>query len=366
MIKELSLTLVVFGLVLGEAVSSDAIAQSGSQRLIQAAQKAEEINNRYEGDVNYWNMQPAGDGLLKVEKAFNDRFKLKIKLKQTPMTSAEVGNRFVVSAQAGRPAEGDVTIVSPPTLSILRQKNLLEDFDWTGILGKDLAELQRRVAIVPPEYRNKALEIYHLVYIVAYRTDRLKKEELPKSWEELTNPKWAGRFAVANVGYPFNYFLSLPGWNEQKVLNLVRGIRDNRAVFVKGSPGGAAALQSGEVSLAINSVGNIEELKAKGIPVDWVALPGTILAQKTLIVPKGAPHPNLAHLFGAWLTTEGRGLYEGITKDGLAWPDENSLLASKLKQLGLTSNDFVLIDTAEKDALAAKMIKPIGEIYLGR
>jgi ABC-type Fe3+ transport system substrate-binding protein len=366
MIKHLSLTLVVLSFVLGEVVTGIAIAQSVSQRLIQAALKAEEINNRYEGDVNYWNTQPAGNELLKLEKAFNDRFKLKIKLKQTPLTSAEVGNRFVVSAQAGRPAEGDVTVVSPPTLSILRQRNLLEDFDWNGILGKDLPELQKRVAIVPPEYRNKALEIYHLVYIVAYRTDRLKKEELPKTWEDLTNPKWAGRFAVANVGYPFNYFLSLPGWNEQKVLNLVRAIRDNRAVFVKGSPGAAAALQSGEVSLAINSVGNIEELKAKGIPVDWVALPGTILAQKTLIVPKGAAHPNLAHLFGAWLTTEGRGLYEGITKDGLAWPDENSLLASRLKQLGLTNNDFVLIDTAEKDALAAKMIKPIGDIYLGR
>lgn len=366
MSKHMSPRLVVVALILAGAFIGNALAQSGSQRLIQAALKAEEINNRYEGDINYWNTQPAGSELFKVEKAFNDRFKLRIKLKQTPMTSAEVGNRFVVSAQAGRPAEGDVTVVSPPTLSILRQKNLLEDFDWNGTLGKDLPELQKRVAIVPPEYRNKALEIYHLVYIVAYRTDRLKKEELPKSWEELANPKWAGRFAVANVGYPFNYFLSLPGWNEQKLLKLVRSIRDNRAVFVKGSPGAAAALQSGEVSLAVNSVGNIEELKAKGIPVDWIALPGTILAQKTLLVPKGAAHPNLAHLFGAWLTTEGRGLYEGITKDGLAWPDENSLLATRLKQLGITSNDYVLIDTAEKDALAAKMIKSIREIYLGK
>jgi ABC-type Fe3+ transport system substrate-binding protein len=265
-----------------------------------------------------------------------------------------------------RRAEGDITVITPPTLADLQQINLLEEFDWNTALGKDFPELQRRVNIVPPEYRNKALEIYHLVYIIAYRTDRLKKEELPRSWEELTNPKWAGRFAVANVGYPFNYFLSVPGWNEQRVLDLAKAVRDNRAVFVKGSPGGAAALQSGEVSLAINSVGNIEELKAKGIPVDWIALPGTVLAQKTLIVPKGAPHVNLARLFGAWLTTEGRGLYENITKDGLAWPEENSLLASKLKQLGLRGSDLTLIDTAEKDALAAKMLKKIREIYLGR
>ncbi len=366
MMPYIGVVLVTLALVLGEAPANVLIAQTGSQRMIQAALKAEEINSRYEGDINYWITQPESNGLLKLEEAFNNRFKLKVKLKQTPLTSAEVGNRFVLSAQAGRPAEGDITVISPPTLSVLRQNNLLEDFDWTGILGKDFPELQKRVNMVPAEYRNKALEIYHLVYIVAYRTDRLKKEELPKTWEELTNPKWAGRFAVANVGYPFNYFLSLPGWNEQKVLNLVRGIRDNRAVFVKGSPGGAAALQSGDVPLAINSVGNIEELKAKGIPVDWIALPGTILAQKTLVVPKGAPHANMAHLFGAWLTTDGRGLYESITKDGLAWPDENSLLATRLKQLGLSNNDFVLIDTAEKDALAAKMIKQIREIYLGR
>jgi ABC-type Fe3+ transport system substrate-binding protein len=257
-------------------------------------------------------------------------------------------------------------VISPPALNNFRQNNLLQDLDWIAALGKELPELQRRVNIIPPEYRNKALEIYHLVYIIAYRTDQLKKDELPKTWEELANPKWSGRVAVANVGYPFNYFLSLPGWNEQRVLKLVRAIRDNGAVFVKGSPGGAVALQSGEVSLATNSVGNIEELKAKGLPVDWVALPGTILAQKTLIVPKGAPHANMARLFGAWLTTDGRGLYENITKDGLAWPEENSLLASKLKQLGLRPADMVLIDTPEKDALAAKMIKQIQGIYLGR
>ena len=366
MIKRSTFILAVLALVLADTAISRVVAQTGSQRMIQAALKAEEINSRFEGDINYWITQPESNGLLKLEEAFNNRFKLKIKLKQTPLTSAEVGNRFILSAQAGRPVEADVTVISPPALSVLRQNNLLEDFDWNGVLGKDFPEIQKRVSIVPPEYRNKALEIYHLVYIVAYRTDHLKKEELPKTWEEFTNPKWAGRFAVANVGYPFNYFLSLPGWNEQKLLNLVRRIRDNQAVFVKGSPGGAAALQSGEVSLAINSVGNIEELKAKGIPVDWVALPGTILAQKTLVVPKGAPHTNLAHLFGAWLTTEGRGMYENITKDGLAWPDENSLLANKLKQLGLGNNDFTLIDTAEKDALAAKMIKQIQGIYLGR
>ncbi|MBI2988986.1 MAG: extracellular solute-binding protein [Deltaproteobacteria bacterium] len=366
MVKYLVSFLAVLGLVSEGAPASLLAAESGSQRLIKAAQKSEELNSRFEGDINYWTTEPSGNDLLKVEEAFNKRFKLKVKLKQTPLTSVEVANRFVVSAQAGRPAEGDITINSPPTLIVLRQNGFMEDFDWSGVFSQEFPEIQRRINRIPPQYRNKALEIYHLVYVIGYRADRLKKDELPKTWEELANPKWAGRFAVANQGYPFNYLLSVPGWDEQKMLNLARAIRDNRAVFVKGGPGGAAALQSGDVSLAVGSAGNFEEVRARGIPVDWVALPGTIMTQKNLVVPKGAPHINLARLFGAWLTTEGRELFETVTKDGLAWPEENSLLASKLRQLGLRDSDFILIDTAEKDELGAKMMKKIRSIYLGK
>lgn len=356
----------ILGTILGITSRDLRAAESGSQQVIKAALKAEELNGRYEGEINYWASDPRGSGILKLEEAFNRRFKLKVKLKQTPLRSAEVANRFVVAAQAGRPAEGDITVISPPSLAVLRKNGLLEDFDWIGVLEREFPEIQKRVNVIPPEFRNKALELYHLVYIIAYRTDRLKKEELPKRWEELTDPKWAGRFAVANAGYPFNYFLSVPGWNEQKVLNLAKAVRDNRAVFVKGSPGVAAALQTGEVSLGITSVGNVEEMKAKGIPMDWVALPGLVLAQKSLTIPKGAPHTNLARLFGAWLTTEGRALFENLTKDGLAWPEEKSLLANKIKTLGLRTDDFVLIDTVEKDELAEKTLKAIQRIYLGK
>jgi len=356
----------ILGTILGITSRDLRAAESGSQQVIKAALKAEEINSRYEGDINYWTTEPSSKELVKLEEAFNKRFKLKVKLKHTPIRSAEVANRFVVTTQAGRPAEGDITIISPPALSALSKNGLLEEFDWVGVLGKEFPEIQRRVNTIPAEYRNKALEMYHLVYIIAYRTDRLKKEELPKTWEEFTDPKWAGRFAVANAGYPFNYFLSVPGWNEQRVLNLTRAIRDNRAVFVKGSPGVAAALQSGEASLGITSVGNVEEMKAKGMPMDWTALPGLVLAQKSLTIPKGAPHANLARLFGGWLTTEGRELFENITRDGLAWSEENSLLAKKLKELGLRSGDLTLIDTPEKDELAEKMLKTIQRLYLGR
>ncbi|MBI2987410.1 MAG: extracellular solute-binding protein [Deltaproteobacteria bacterium] len=356
----------MLGIIFGINPQELRAAETGSQRIIQAALKAEELNGRHEGEINYWTNSPSGRELLKLEEAFDKRFKLKVKIRQTPITSSEVVNRFVVTGQAGRPPEGDITVLGPPQLFGLHQNGLLEEFDWNGVFGKDFPEIQRRVNTVPAALRNKALELYHLVYVIGYRTDRLKREQLPKTWEEFAAPKWAGRFAAPSGGQPFGYFLSAPGWNEQKVLNLAKAVRDNRAVFVKGSPGVAAALQSGEASLGLTSVGNVEEMKAKGVPMDWIALPGLILAPKSLTVPKGAPHVNLARLFGAWVTTEGRELFESLTKDGLAWPEENSLLAKKLKELGLGSSDYALVDTPEKDAAAGKMLTTIQRLYLGK
>lgn len=82
-----------------------------------------------------------------------------------------------------------------------------------------------------------------------------------------------------------------------------------------------------------------------------------------LIIPKGAPHPNVARLCAAWITTEGRSLFENLTRNGLAWADEDSFLARRLKQYG---TKYVSIERKEQERLMAEARQKIVQLYLGK
>lgn len=356
------LILLTLGMIFG-AKPTVVVAESGSRQIIKAAMAAGELNSKRQGEIHFWSNTPTDKNLLKLQKAFNRRFELRVKIKRTPLKSVQFANRIVVSAQAGKKPEGDMGVVSPPSVAVVLSRGLVEDFDWVGTFGKEFPLIKRRVERVPPAFRNKVLDLYHLVYVLAYRTDRLKPEDLPKRWEDLSNPKWSGRAAVADKGYPFNYFTSVPGWSEKRIFELAGKIRDNKLIFAKGSPGVAAALETGEASLGVTTVGNVEHGKAKGVPLDWFVVPGIPLVQKLITIPKGAPNVNLARLFAAWVSTEGRSLFEEVTKDGMAWPDEDSVMAKRIKELGLK---LTPIDTLEKAKVGNKLRKKINKIYLGK
>ena len=365
MTKHIFSAFVALGLVGALTPAAIRAADTGSQRMIEAAVKAGELDSARRGEIRYWSNTPADKDLSEIGKAFNTRFRLNVEVKGLPISAMDVVNRLAVSAQARQAADGDVMLFSPSSLYWLHQRNLLESFGWVEVFGQEFPDIRRRVDRLGPHFRNKALELYHLVYVIGYRTDRVKKEELPKTWADLANPKWSGRVAVANAGSPFSYLAVFPSWGEQKALELARGLKGNGAIIVKGSPGVAAALESGEATLGVSTVGNLEFSKAKGAPVDWIMVPGVVVNPKNLTIAKGAPHTNLARLFVAWLSTQGRPLFEQLTRDGLAWPDEDSSLAKRIKQVG-GGGDLLVMDTHEKEEIGQKNAQRITKLYMAQ
>jgi len=363
--RHVVLLLATIGAVAGMRPMSLPAADTGTQRMIDAALKAGELDGTRKGEVRYWSNSPTGKELSEIEKTFNKRFGLNVEVRGLPINSVDVVNRLIVSAQAKQPVDGDVMLLSPASLYLLHQKRLLEAYGWTEIFGKEFPDMKRRVDRLAPEFRNQGLELYHLVYVIAYRTDRVKKDELPKAWGDLADSKWAGRVAIPNSGAPFSYLAAFPSWGEKKAVELAKSIKGNRAITAKGSPAVAATLESGEAALGITTVGNVEFSKAKGVPVDWTVVPGIVVNPKNLAVAKGAPHSNLARLFIAWLSTEGRPVFEKVTRDGLAWPDEDSFLAKHIKQLGV-GGDLLVMDTYEKDEIGQRTWQKLSKIYMGQ
>jgi hypothetical protein len=71
----------------------------------------------------------------------------------------------------------------------------------------------------------------------------------------------------------------------------------------------------------------------------------------------------LARLWAAWITTEGRPLFEGLTRNGLVWPDEDSFLSGRIRRYG---TKYVSIETKEQERVMADARQKIVQIYLGK
>jgi iron(III) transport system substrate-binding protein len=142
-----------------------------------------------------------------------------------------------------------------------------------------------------------------LVSPFGYNTDLVKKEEAPKSFADLMDPKWKSKIVKAHPAYSgtimnatFQIARDL-GWNylEQLAKQNVMQVQSATDTPKKIALGERAIMFDGAGYLVIRN-------KEAGQPVD-VIYPeeGTPLATSPSAVFKAAPNPNAARLFHNWM-----------------------------------------------------------------
>lgn len=142
-----------------------------------------------------------------------------------------------------------------------------------------------------------------LISPIAYNTSLVKKEDVPKGFKDLLDPKWKGKLVKAHPAYSgtimnatfetardlgWDYFVKLAAQNVMQVQSATdtpkRIALGERAVMVDGA--GYLVIRN----------------KEAGQPVDIVyPEEGTPLAGGPSAVFKGAPNPNAARLFQNWM-----------------------------------------------------------------
>jgi iron(III) transport system substrate-binding protein len=270
-----------------------------------------------EGEVIYMGRTPLRESMAKMVPAFNQRFGLNIKLNQVAIDAREVPTRLV--AEANQPtASGDVAWGLLSGALILQEAGSLQKYAWVETFGSELPAIKDRVERIMEPARGGALEAQHSAYGLIFNTTQVKREELPKTWDELGDPKWAGRFGVDPGGNAFAYLLNALG--EEKVLEIARRVKANRPVFTQAASDTAQRVVAGQIAFGIAPTDQGEAQKRLGAPTDWMLMDPIALTQTVYYLPKNPPHPNAARLFGAWLTTEGLKMLEELEGRGLSWP----------------------------------------------
>jgi iron(III) transport system substrate-binding protein len=142
-----------------------------------------------------------------------------------------------------------------------------------------------------------------LVSPIAYNTNLVSKEEAPKSFADLLEPKWAGKIVKAHPAYSgtimnatFQIARDL-GWDflEKLAKQKVMQVQSATDTPKKISLGERAVMADGAGYLVIR-------YREEGQPVDIVyPAEGTPLAAGPSAVFKAAPNPNAARLFQNWM-----------------------------------------------------------------
>ncbi len=140
-------------------------------------------------------------------------------------------------------------------------------------------------------------DLYDNLIVSAYNTNRVKRDELPKRWEDLLQPRWKGRMVLdQNEDRWFANMLHFMG--EKKGMEFMQALAKQEVAIRGGRSLITQLLSAGEFDFQIVAYWYRPYLmKKQGAPVDWLGLEPAILALHPISIVEKAPHPNTARLF---------------------------------------------------------------------
>ncbi len=262
------------------AFAQDLLRYEGADRVEKALAAA-----RKEGSLTLYTSFAEKD-LPPLIAAFEKRYAMKVRVWRS--ASENVLQRTVTEARAGR-YEVDAVHTSAIEMEALYREGILQP--------------------VAPPHGAKLLEgalrphrgwiaTYLSFWVQAYNTNLIRKDELPRRFEDLLDARWKGKLGI-EARVPDWYSALLTDMGEEQGIRFFRELVAKNGISVRG---GHTLLNNlviaGDVPLALTMYQYIVEgAKRKGAPVDWIVLDPAIGRMSGVGIARQAPHPNAALLF---------------------------------------------------------------------
>ena len=280
------------GSVMSQASASNIAALAaltGAERQKRLAEGAKK-----EGVVSIYTSMPLDD-MAALTSAFEAKYGVKAKVWRSG--SEKILQRGLLEAKANR-FEVDVFETNSPEMEVLSREKVL--------IAANSPFLNELIPQAIPSHKEWIATRLN-IFTCAYNTKLVKKEELPKTYQDLLDPKWKGKLSVEADDSDW-LAETVMKMGEEKGIALFKEIARKNAVSVrKGHTLLSNLVASGEVPMALTVYNyKIEQMKNSGAPVDWFALDPTIARPNANGVARNAPHPHAALLFQDFELTEGQ------------------------------------------------------------
>jgi iron(III) transport system substrate-binding protein len=220
-----------------------------------------------------------------------------IKLNFYRAGSEDVSARFVNESRAGTKG-ADVVETNGTTMLIFQHnKNLLVPYRGSPYAVQ-----------IPKKYQFDTFTADRVEkFVIAWNTNLVK--DPPKSFQDLTDPKWKGKLAMEPTDSDwfatlYEYFTqdAKPKLTTAQADSMFKAIAAN-SQLIPGHSAEASALAAGQVQVVVTGhAQSIEQLQARNAPLSFSPFVTPVIERpQGMGIPYLAPHPAAALLFYDWL-----------------------------------------------------------------
>ena len=277
-----------------------------------------------EGTVNLYTSMQLVDSRPLTE-AFEKKYGIKVSLWRA--SGEKVAQRVITEARGGR-FDVDVIETDGAQMEILHREKRLVPLRVPAM--NDIP------AEIIPAHRDYAPTRLSL-YVLAFNTQRVPPAEAPKTYADLLDPKWSGRFAVEADDVAW-FAAVARAMGDDKGLAYFGKLAAMKPQVRKGHTLMAEMVAAGEVDMALDAhVQGIARLKEKGAPIEWRPLQPAFGQPSSVGIARQAPHPHAAALLAEFiLSREGQEIIKA----------RNRVPSSRAVDSPLNKFRYALIDPA--------------------
>jgi iron(III) transport system substrate-binding protein len=270
-----------------DVTSASAAVGADRERLLLEAAKKEE-------GLSIYVSMPVRDALA-VTEAFEKKYGIKVKSWRG--TSEDVMKRVDQEFKDGK-ADVDLVETNGPELETLARVGAL-----LPVSSPAHDSLVDGAVTSHKRWVGTRLNIYAFLY----NTNLVKKDELPKAWDELARPRWRGRLAVeADIVDWFATIVTELG--EERGIRILRDIAQRNGLSARrGHTTLTNLVVRGEVPMAMSVYDyQGQQQKKEGAPVDLFYLPPTPARLNGIGGYARSKSPYSATLFYDFMLTDGQ------------------------------------------------------------
>jgi iron(III) transport system substrate-binding protein len=284
-IKPLAAYLFASAFCLPAPASADPLTYLGPDRQAKLVEGA-----KAEGEVVFYSAMIVNQALRPVSEAFMKKYPF-IKVNYWRAESAGIFTKLSAEVRAGK-------VVA----DLVEGTGVGEAVVQAGFAQPYATPI---IAEIPERYRDRNglwTPTRRSFFGIGYNTKATSSADLPKTYEDLLDPRWQGRMAWhAGSASGADLFVTnlRMKWGEEAAHAYLRRLSSQSVISLSGASarGLVDRVIAGELGLALNIFAHHPLISAsKGAPVSTVLLDPVASTVGTMIVPKGARHPHAAML----------------------------------------------------------------------
>ena len=247
-----------------------------------------------EGKVVWYTSTPMAQASV-IAKMFETETGVRVELFRSG--GSAVLRRFLQEAEAGRVAVDVLTTSDPAAYASMARKGTFEPYK-----PKNFDKL-------PAEARaeNGAYFAQRLNIMTNYlRGDKVAAADIPKTWGDLTNPKYNGKLVMTDPSFT-SLQLSVVGMiSKNSGWGFYEKLSANKVMIVQGNEQVSDMIKRAERVIAVGALDSYAAEDRKDGPDIKTLFPtdGVYIIPSPTAILKGAPNPNAAKLFADFMLSD--------------------------------------------------------------